>query len=80
MNIISTTLSPKIKLHNHIAYDVTSKHNINFVSVVEVATKDYFVLLQEMAPSTNKEIYHDVDFIKSRQPLKLKSKYLISFG
>jgi len=52
---IVSTLSLKIKLLNHIACDVISKHDTNFALVIEVATKDYFALLQEMAPPTNKK-------------------------
>lgn len=57
MGIVSTTLSLKIKLLNHIACDVISKHDTNFALVIEVATKDYFALLQEMAPPTNKKTF-----------------------
>ena len=68
----------KIKLLNHIACDVASEHDINSASVVEVATKDCFALLQEMALSANKKTYLDVNFLESRQPPKLEFEYSIT--
>ena len=43
--------------------------------MVEVATNDCFTLLQDIAPSTNKKTYPDVDFLESGHPVKLESEY-----
>jgi len=47
--------------------------------VVEVATNDYFTLLQDIAPSANKKTYPDVDFLELGHPTKSESEYPTAF-
>ena len=47
--------------------------------MVKVATNDYFILLQDIAPSTNKKTYPDIKFLESGHPAKSESEYLTTF-
>ena len=53
LEIESTSLSPEMKLFNHIPFEVASKHETNSASIVKVAVKDYLTLLQDIAPLAN---------------------------
>ena len=59
-----------MKLFNKIPCDVASNNEINSASMVEVATNDYFALLQDIAPLVIMKMYLDVNLRESTQPTK----------
>ena len=68
LEIEFTTLSPEMKLFNHTPCKVASKQDRNSASIVKVAIKVCFVLLQETAPPASIKTYPEVDFRESMQP------------
>ena len=74
LEIESTILSPDMKLFNHTPYEVASTQETHSASIVEVAVKVCFVLLQDIALLASIKIYPDVDFRESTQPAKSKSE------
>ena len=70
VEIESTILSPKMKFFNHTPCKVASKQDTNSVSIVEVAVRICFVLLQDISPLANIKMYHDVDFCELTQLAK----------
>ena len=74
LEIESTILTPYMKLFNHIPCEVASKQKMNSASIVKVAVKVCFVLLQDTAPLASIKIYSDVDFRKSTQAARSKSE------
>ena len=65
LEIESKTLSPEMKLFNHRPCEVASKQDTNLASILEVAIKVYFALLQDTAPPADIKIYLNVDFHES---------------
>ena len=51
-----------------------SKQDTNSASIVEVAVRVCFALLQDIAPPTDIKMYPDVDLYKSTQPAKYESE------
>ena len=51
-----------MKLFNHTQCDVVSKQVMNSSYIVEASIKLCFALFQDMAMSTNINMYPDVDF------------------
>ena len=68
LEIESTTLSPEKKLFNHTPCEVASKQDTNLASIVEIAIKVSFMLLQETVPPARIKTYPKVDFHESMQP------------
>lgn len=50
LEIESMILSPNMKLFDHTPYDVASKQDTNSTSMVDLAIKACFVLLQDIVP------------------------------
>ena len=63
-----------MKLFNQIPYDVDSNNQINSASMLEVATNDFFALLQDIAPLAIMKMYLDVNLRESTQPAKSESE------
>ena len=74
LEIESTILSPERKLFNHTPCDVALKQDTNLASVVEVAIRVCFALLQDTTLLVNIKMYHDVDFHESTHPIKSESE------
>ena len=68
LEIESTTLIPKMKLFNYTSCKVASKQETNSASIVEVAIKVCFSLLQEKFPSVSIKTCPEADFRESIQP------------
>ena len=60
LEIESTTLSPNTKLFDHTSCEVALKQETNSVSIVEVAFKDCFALLQDTNPQRDKRTRRSV--------------------
>ena len=65
LKIESTTLSLKMKFFNHTSCEVALKQDTNSASMVGVAIKVYFALLQETSPLVSIKTYPEVDVRES---------------